>query len=247
MRAIFTIILAAALVLAVNTVMAAEEYRFDFEDGDEGWVIPDWELSQKDHKAESCEASTDFASSGKQSLKIMCDFSGSVWQAALVEKEFEPPIDLYGYHSVSVDVYLPRNAPKELMQARIILTVGDGWFFTEQRFAEPLKNGKWTTVSAWLESYEVPSPQWKGRNEKRLFLNIRKVKKLAVRIEYDIAPPQRLGSKYYGPIYIDNMVIKPGGAEDLPPAGGPGITPDSPAQDKASQVSGEYTAPLKGY
>ena len=35
-----------------------------------------------------------------------------------------------------------------------------------------------------------------------------KIKKIAVRIEYNVAPPNVLGPKYKGPIYIDNVVIK---------------------------------------
>ena len=237
MRQLFAITLAAALVLAAQAASAAEEYRFDFENGDEGWQIPDWVLPQKDHKAESTEVSTDFASTGTHSLSVMCDFPGTVWAAALVEKEFEGSLDLYGYHNISVDVYLPKTAPSNLILARIILTVGDGWLFTEMRFPVLLQVGKWTTVSAKLESYEVPDSVWKGREEKRLFHNINKVKKVAVRIEYDASQPYRLGPRYHGPIYIDNMVIKPGGPGDLPPPATPGVVPDNRPAGAASSVS----------
>ena len=235
MKFIFSMIAALACVVSLHhsSASALGEIRFDFEDGDEGWSIPDWSFNQKDHKAISSEVSTDFASSGTHSLKVMCDFPGDVWTAALVDKEFEDPVDLYGYHSISVDMYLPKNAPKELMLARMILTVGEEWRFTEMRFPVQLKAGKWTTVSARLESYEVPDPVWKGRAEKRLFLNIRKVRKVAVRIEYDIAPPYRLGTEYKGPVYIDNMVIEPGGPENLLP---PSVTGEAAEGSAAATV-----------
>lgn len=247
MKFIFLMIAVIACVISLHQpfAFASGEICFDFEDGDEGWSIPDWALNQKDHKAISSEVSTDFAFSGTHSLKVMCDFPGTVWAAALVDKEFEKTVDLYGYHSISVDVYLPRNAPKDLILARIILTVGDGWLFTEMRFPVMLQNGKWTTVSAKLESYEVPDPVWKGKGEKRLFLNIRKVRKVAVRIEYDIAPPHRLGPKYKGPIYIDNMVIKPGGPEDLPPPAVPGVAGEGHAAGTVPVYPGKSVQPEK--
>lgn len=212
---------------------ALEEYRYDFEDGDQGWKIPDWAFYQKDHKALTSEVSTDVASTGTHSYKVDCDFPGNVWTAALVEVEKD--YDLYGYDSISVDVYIPRNAPRDLMQARIILTVGDGWLFAEQRTPAPLTPGKWTTVTAKLESSEVPDSAWKGRGEKRLFNYIHKIKKIAVRAEYDASPPTRLGPRYNGPFYIDNLRIKPGNPADYPPP----APPQAQAAKGAAEPSGK--------
>jgi len=187
---------------------AKEEIRFDFEEGTQGWKIPDWAYYQDDHRGKTSNISTERASSGEQSLEIMCDYPGKLWAAVLIEREKD--MDLSGYESISVDVYLPRKAPKGLFLGRVILTVGDGWWFTEQRVAEPLESGKWTTITIPLDTPDLTDRQalWRGRKEKRLYNNLNKIKKIAVRIEYDAAPPYRIGPKYDGPIYVDNVVIK---------------------------------------
>lgn len=211
----FIVIILCASACRSAYALPTEEICYDFETGEEGWKIPDWAYYQKDHKAETSEVSSDFASSGKNSLKMVCNFPGNLWAAGVVEVEKD--YNLYGYDSISVDVYLPRSAPKELLQARLILTVGDGWLFTEMRYAVALERGKWVTIKAKLESYEVENSNWKGKGERRLYHNINKVKKIAVRVEYDAAPPYRIGPKYKGPIYIDNLVIKPGDLSTITP------------------------------
>ncbi|MFH1877579.1 MAG: hypothetical protein ABH883_02080 [Candidatus Omnitrophota bacterium] len=183
-----------------------KEIVFDFEDSTDSWRIPDWAYYQGDHVATEMQLAGEEASSGKSALKIMCDFPGDSWAAALID--LERPMDLSGYNTISADVYLPKKAPEGLMQARIILTCGDGWHFIEMRSAVPLKHGKWVTVKANLEKEEVPESEWKGRKEKRLFLHIDKIKKIAVRVEYDAAPPSKVGPRYTGPVYVDNIVIK---------------------------------------
>ncbi len=136
----------------------------------------------------------------------MCEFPGDAWAAALIEHRED--MDWSGYESISVDIYLPKKAPKAPLQARIVLTIGIGWHFTEMRYAVPLKRGRWTKIKAKLESEEPEESDWKGRKEKQLFKHIKNIRKVAIRIEYDASPPYRVGHKYHGPIYIDNMVIK---------------------------------------
>ncbi|MBD3380389.1 MAG: hypothetical protein GF408_08020 [Candidatus Omnitrophica bacterium] len=193
-------------VSASYGVDAEDEIRFDFEGSAQKWMIPDWAYYQGDHKAREVGISSDIASSGKGSLEIMCDFPGDVWAAALVEVQGD--MDLSGYDGISVDIYLPGDAPKGLFAARLILTVGEGWFFTEMREAVPLKTGEWTKVWVSLDKGGEGRTAWKGRKEKRLYRNLDKVRKIAVRIEYDASPPHRMGPRYEGPVYIDNVVIK---------------------------------------
>lgn len=218
MRNIFhaLVIVVVASFLPPLQAYGLDDIKYDFENGDQDWKIPDWAYYQKDYKAESSEVSADLASSGKQSLKVVCDFPGTVWAAALVEVEKD--YDFFGYKSISVDVYLPKAAPKDLILARMILTVGDGWLFTEMKTPQLLERGRWITITAKLDPYEMATSDWRGRAEKRLFNYIHKIKKIAVRIEYDAAPPFRIGPAYHGPVYIDNLVVKPW-PDGVPPAG----------------------------
>lgn len=201
------IVLALVLVLGVSWLICAEKgIGFDFENSTNDWIIPDWAYYQVDYKAETVEVSTEYFSNGKTSLKIMCDFPGDAWTSAIVNWEGE--IDLKGYESISVDVYLPKGAPKGFLNGRIILTIGDGWYFTEMRSAVPLGIGKWTTIKAKLDSEETEKSDWRGRGEKQLYKHITNIKKVAVRIEYDASPPDKIGPRYHGPVYIDNVIIK---------------------------------------
>ena len=185
---------------------AGDAVKYNFEEGNDGWVIPDWAYCQSDHKAESIEPSLEKASTGKGSLAVMCDFPGDVWVAAIVEHRED--LDLSKYSTISADIYLPRKAPKNIIQARFVLTAGIGWHFTEMRHAVVLVPGRWTKLKANLESEEVEESHWKGRKEKRLFLHTKKIRKIAIRIEYDASPPYKTGRRYKGPIYIDNVAIK---------------------------------------
>jgi hypothetical protein len=207
-KTIISLIIVFSVVFYGAGAFGAEKIVFDFEGSNDAWEVPDWAFYQSDHKARTAEASDDVASSGKGSLKVMCEFPGDVWTAAVVEVKKD--IDLREYETISVDVYLPKKAPRDIMQARIILTVGDGWRFTEMREGIPLERGKWTTIKVQIDkgAEEGSHPDWKGRGEKRLYHDIDKVRKIAVRIEYNAAPPHRLGPRYYGPVYVDNVVIE---------------------------------------
>ncbi|MEA3489256.1 MAG: hypothetical protein U9R44_02800 [Candidatus Omnitrophota bacterium] len=193
---------------ATGAFSAEEEIHFDFEKENPGWVIPDWAYEQPDHVARFVSASSKEASSGSNSLEIMCEYPGDEWKAALVEREGD--LDFTGYETISMDVYLPKTAPKHLFLGRIILTVSEGWLFTQMKEGVPLYPGKWTTVSARLDfpEQDYKKSAWRGRKEKRLYKHLSKIKKVAIRIEYDAAPPYRIGKKHHGPVYVDNMVIK---------------------------------------
>ena len=197
------------IILGFLGIAEAEEdskIHFDFETSNHDWIIPDWAYMQDDHVAETVEISEKVSSSGKKSLAIICDFPGDIWRAALIERKGD--MDLTGYKTISADIYIPKGAQRGLIKARFILTIGEGWLFTEMRQTFFLKPEKWITVKANLESEETEKSAWKGGDEKSLFHHIDKIKKIAIRIEYDAAPPHRIGRRYQGPIYVDNIVIE---------------------------------------
>lgn len=189
-------ILVAAFVLALvsgvsNLVQAEERVLFGFEKDAQGWEIPEWAMEQEDHVAKTIEASKDIAKEGKGSLKVTAAFPGKVWTAVLVE-DFEY-FDWTPYKVVSVDVYIPKETPVGL-KAKLILTVGENWKFTEMARSVALIPGEWVTISANI----LPgSEDWKKTVVDDSFR--KDVRKIAIRIESNKKP------EYNGPIYIDNV------------------------------------------
>ena len=195
MKKLLVFALAIGLIFGMSKMARAEEkVAFGFEKDTQGWEIPEWAMEQEDYVGKTVAVSKDFAKEGKQSLKLMAVFPGKVWTAAIVE-DFEY-FDWTLYKSVSVDVYIPKDAPIGL-KAKIILTVGEGWKFTEMARSVSLVPGEWATISANL----LPgSEDWKRTVVDD---NFRKdVRKLAVRIESNKKP------EYNGPIYIDNIRLE---------------------------------------
>lgn len=191
-------ILAVAITIftAVAFSMSAraeDKVLFSFEKDAQGWEIPEWALEQEDHVAKSVESSQDVAKEGTGSLKVIAAFPGKMWSAALVE-DFEY-FDWTPYKSVSMDVYIPQEAPVGL-KAKMILTVGENWKFTEMARSVSLVPGEWVTISANL----MPgSEDWK---KTVVDDNFRKdVRKIVVRVESNKRP------EYNGPVYIDNVVL----------------------------------------
>jgi hypothetical protein len=175
------------------TEMKNKRTFYDFEDGDDGWEIPSWALEKPDHVATSIEVSEDVASSGKDSIKVQADFKGGAWAAALVEvQQF---LDLTNYDAISVDVYVPAECPPGL-RAKIILTVGEDWKFTEMARSIPLTPGAWTTIAADISEGSI---DWKRTTVDKAFKE--DVRKVTVRIESNRKPA------YTGPIYIDNITV----------------------------------------
>jgi hypothetical protein len=124
----------------------------------------------------------------------MCDFPGGVkWAAAYVE--VQKYFDWTAYKAVSIDVFLPSEAPVGL-KAKMILTVGKDWTWTEMTNSISLVPGKWTTITASI----VPgSIDWRGAKVLDEFRA--DVKKLGVRIESNKAA-------YSSPVYIDNVRLE---------------------------------------
>ena len=190
-------------ILLPCTSHATAPMKFDFELGNKkGWDIPDWAFEQKDHVARSTEISKEKASEGEASLKINCEFPGDKWTAALIEYNNE--LDLTQYDGISADIFLPKNCKSELIQARIIMTVGDGWWICQMKGAVLLKKGAWTTITAKLKD---PSAWICRAGWENVSGSFNKVKKIAIRIEYN-ANPWQAGPPYNGPVYVDNIVIQ---------------------------------------
>jgi hypothetical protein len=197
------------LLMVIIAFPASAELSFDFEDGQEGWEVPDWATTQPDHVCRKLETSTDNASSGTTALKLTCEFPGDEWTAALVQYEnYDGFFNFSGYKAISADVFLPEEARGGFYKAKIILTTGD-WVFIEMSKGIPLNFGSWTTVTAPLEVPEgMGRGFWKGIPAETTFTdNIRDIKRVAVRIEYN-ANPSLAGTRYEGPVYVNNIVIR---------------------------------------
>jgi hypothetical protein len=192
MKNILRIILGFAFVLAVTSgVFAADKKLFGFEKDVEGWEIPDWAFEKEDHVAESISVSNQYALEGKSSLEVKVDFPGGKWTAAYLEiVEF---FDWTPFSQIYADLYLPSDAPAGL-KAKFILTVGEGWEWTEMSRSKALEPGKWVTMSANLKP---GSTDWRIAAITDAFRQ--DVRKLGIRIESNMKPA------YKGSVYIDNI------------------------------------------
>ena len=190
---------ALALVCAVTSAVAAEEQpliMFDFEGGNlQEWTIPDWTRQTEDHVGKILSTSSEVFSHGHESLQLLADFPGTKWTAAYIEV-FMYVNDWTPYSALAADVYLPPSAPAGL-QARLILTIGEKWAWTEMNRGISLEPGKWTTITANLKP---GSMDWKFFPSERFRTDIRKV---GMRIESNRKPV------YAGPIYVDAVRLLP--------------------------------------
>jgi hypothetical protein len=170
-----------------------EKEYFDFETDLAGWEIPAWAASKNDYVAREITISGDKASSGASSMKIKVDFPVEIWSAGLVE--IQQYLDLSHYRVLSVDLFLPEDAPVGL-KSRFVLTVGDNWKFVEMNRSVPLIPGEWITLSA---SVEPGSYDWKRVVPDDQFS--KDIRKIAVRVESNRQPV------YSGDVYIDNLRV----------------------------------------
>ena len=187
------VLVALALVAGAPGVRAEGQamVMHDFEKDLEEWSLPDWEMTDQYYAAKDAAQSTDVASSGTGSAKVMVDFPGGRWVGAYLEK-LVYVTDWGQFGSISVDVYVPADCPPG-MKAKIILTVGEKWTWTEMNRSIALAPGKWTTITANLKA---GSQDWKFFPDDAFRKDVRK---LGVRIESDKEPV------YIGPVYIDNV------------------------------------------
>jgi hypothetical protein len=164
---------------------------FSFEKDTDGFEIPSWAEEKADNAGKGIGLSKDLASDGTQSLRIDSDFPGQIWSSALIE--LEQYLDLAQYRAISVDIYVPKDAPLGL-KGKFVLTVGEDWTWTEMVTSVALNPGEWSTVTA---SIEPGSMDWKRTEVTDAFRS--DIRKIVVRVESNKKPI------YKGPIYIDNI------------------------------------------
>ena len=182
-------------IISISGESCAREITlFTFEKDPQGWDIPDWATGKKDHVVRSLSVSEFNASEGKYALELGVDFSGLPgWQGAYVERVVDVT-DWSPFNFVSVDIFLPNNAPRGL-RAKFILTVGEDWKWTEMNRSIPLTPGEWTVIKADLTP---ESMAWRRFIDDGFRAD---VKKMGIRIESN-------GKiSYRGPIYIDNVKL----------------------------------------
>lgn len=183
--------LIASVFFIAQLGFCEEKVFFGFEEKVPSWEIPDWCFEKEEYVGESIAVSDKFAKEGKSSLELMTNFPGGKWTA--VYTEVQQYFDWTPYKSISVDMFLPKEAPFGL-QARIILTVGEDWTWTEMARLVKLVPGEWTTITASLEPGSMDWRRTQVTDEWRS-----DVRKAGIRIESNMRPT------YKGPIYIDNV------------------------------------------
>ncbi len=193
-KILFRVFLIAVLLscLFAGPVPAKDVSLFSFETDPEGWEIPDWAFTKDDYVAKEVSISQIEASEGSNSLEIGVDFpTDPEWRGAYVERVIDIT-DWSPFKYLSVDIYLPKNAPQGL-RARVILTVGEGWKWSEANKAFALVPGEWTVMKLDLTP---ESKNWRKYLTDEFRADVRKV---GFRIESNgkIA--------YTGPVYIDNV------------------------------------------
>jgi len=187
------VILLALWFTLSGVAFGAEKLLDSFEKGLEGWEIPDWALEKDEYAAKKLVVSEDYAEEGKKALKLNVDFTGEKWMGAYLE--IQEYFDWTSYGKLSADLYLPESAPLGLT-AKIILTVGEDWAWTEMNRGTILEPGKWTTISADLNP---GSTDWRRTTVTDAFR--KDVRKFGIRIESNRRPV------YAGPVYIDNIKL----------------------------------------
>ncbi|MFH1305207.1 MAG: glycan-binding surface protein [Candidatus Omnitrophota bacterium] len=195
MRKIITVLMVAGLLLTAAAVYAEETVLFDYENGLEGWEVPDWAYEKPDHVQKAIAPSDMYSSSGNFSLEMDVDFPGGRWTGAIVEiMQF---FDWTDYSKIACDIYIPEDAPRGLKSV-IILTVGDAWKWVEMSRSYDLVPGEWTTLTADLTPGSI---DWRRVQVDDAFRQ--DVRKIDIRVHSNNKPA------YTGPIYIDNIrVIK---------------------------------------
>ncbi len=190
---IFTACMAILVVFAAMAQAEETTVLFGFENGLEGWDVPNWAYEKPDHSQKNLQVSEDFASEGEKSLTMEVEFPGGRWAGAIVEiTQF---FDWTAYSSVSCDVLIPDNAPAGL-KATMILTVGPEWKWVEMSRSINLEPGKWVTLAGDLS---VGSADWRREHVSDAFRQ--DVRKIDIRVYTDNDPA------YTGNIYIDNVRV----------------------------------------
>ncbi|MFQ5953139.1 MAG: glycan-binding surface protein [Candidatus Omnitrophota bacterium] len=193
MKKVLLVLAVVGLLFAGTSGHAQEEVLFNFEDGLQGWEIPDWAYEKPDHVQQEIMVSDEYASEGDQSLEIMTDFPGGRWTGAIIE--IMQYFDWTDYGKIACDIYIPEGAPVGL-KGKMILTVGDSWKWVEMSRSFPLKPGQWVTMSADLKPGSI---DWRRVQVDDAFRQ--DVRKIDIRVESNNKPA------YTGPIYVDNIRV----------------------------------------
>ncbi len=194
MRRLLVGLVICGFMLSGTLVGAMEqEVLYGFENGLQGWQIPDWAYEKPDYVQKSITQSQNFASEGTSSIEIDTDFTGGKWTGAIIE--IMQYYDWSAYNKLSCDIYLPADAPTGL-KAKMILTVGDSWKWVEMSKAVELKPGEWTTITADLTPGSI---DWRRVQVDDAFRT--DIRKIDIRIESNNQPT------FKGPIYVDNIRV----------------------------------------
>jgi len=174
------------------SVFSRELVLYTFEKDPQGWEIPDWAHAKKDYAAKQIGISEFNASEGRYALEVETEFSGQAqWEGAYVERLIDVT-DWSPFNYLSVDLFLPKDAPQGL-RARLIVTTGQEWKWTEMNKSIPLPPGEWVEIKADLTPNSM---NWRRFLTDSFRSDIRK---LGIRIESN-------GKiSYKGPVYIDNV------------------------------------------
>ena len=191
MRKVVLAMMIVGLLFAGAAAYAEEEVLFSFENGMQGWEIPDWAYEKPDMVQKSIDVSEEYASDGANSLEIDVEFPGGRWTGAIVE--IMQYFDWSDYSKIAVDIYIPEDTPKGL-RAGIILTVGDTWKWVEMSRSYELKAGQWTTITADLMPGSI---DWRRIQVDEGFRA--DVRKLHIRVHSNNKPA------YTGPVFVDNI------------------------------------------
>ena len=196
MKKVLVTLAVIGLLFAAQAANAEEEtVLFSFENGTEGWEIPDWAYEKPDHIQQEIDISEEYASNGNNSLLIETEFPGGRWTGAIIE--IMQYFDWADYSKLACDIYLPEGAPLGL-KGKIILTVGDTWKWVEMSRSYALKPGEWVTIEADLKPGSI---DWRRVEVDDAFRQ--DVRKIDIRVESNNKPA------YTGPIFVDNIrVIK---------------------------------------
>ncbi|MDP8258232.1 MAG: hypothetical protein P9L90_02250 [Candidatus Aadella gelida] len=194
MKKMLLAVIAVSVLFAWTAVgTAEEEVLFGFEQGLEGWEIPDWAFEKPDHVQKEIKSSDKYASEGISSLEIDTEFPGGKWTGAIVEiMQF---FDWSAYSEVACDVYIPADAPVGL-KATVILTVGDSWKWVEMSRSFDLIPGEWVTVKGDLMPGSI---DWRRVQVDETFR--KDVRKMDIRVYSNNQPA------YTGPVYVDNIRV----------------------------------------
>ena len=195
LKLFYIFLITVAILLSVTPASHSREViLYSFEKDPQGWEIPDWAFGKPDHVAKQMGISEFQSSEGKYSLQVDSEFTGSTgWEGSYVEKVVEVT-DWTPFNYLSVDVFIPKNAPRGL-KGRIILSVGEGWKWIEMNKPVPLTPGEWVVIKVDLTP---ASMNWRKFVDDGFRADIRKI---GVRAESN-------GKiNYNGPVYIDNVKL----------------------------------------